>query len=305
MVSVPASPLSVRPDEKAAPRPVLPAPVTASPPAAALTVKVSTPAGTPGGVGSVTSAASSLSRSTPLAPNSMVSAPDEPLIVRVSVPASRSIWKLTAAGNAPPDRSMTKVSLPVSAVTLMRVVFVTVAAPPHCAAPPRLVSLSKIISFGDGPVSMPMIADPPGSMSTVAVVPAWVHVVTANAGGATATKKTTNIDDVSSADARSLLRLVLPTCIGADAVLISTSLSDDRKRVAFGVRAKRSFQLNLTSQGHSNEGPKEGEVARTQCLLCLGVKGSGALFAPRKFPPSTCQRYQPANPGPAAPALVI
>jgi len=57
------------------------------------------------------------------------------------------------------------------------------------------------------------------------MVPEWVHVVTANAGGATATRKTTNIDEVSRADARSLLRPVLPACIGADAVLISTSLS--------------------------------------------------------------------------------
>jgi len=107
----------------------------------------------------------------------------------------------------------------------MRVVFVTVAAAPHCVAAASVVSLSKIFSFGDGPVSMPMIADPAGSMSTVAVAPEWVHVVAANAGGATATKKTTNIDDVSRADARSLLRRVLPPCIGADPLLISTSLS--------------------------------------------------------------------------------
>jgi len=70
------------------------------------------------------------------------------------------------------------------------------------------------------------------------VVPAWVHVVTANAGGATATRKTTNIDDVSRADARSLLPRVLPACIGADAVLISTSLSDAREPVALGVFAQ-------------------------------------------------------------------
>jgi hypothetical protein len=52
-----------------------------------------------------------------------------------------------------------------------------------------------------------------------------VHVTAAHAVGATATKNTTNIDDVSRADARSLLRRVLPACTDADAVLISTSLS--------------------------------------------------------------------------------
>jgi hypothetical protein len=62
-------------------------------------------------------------------------------------------------------------------------------------------------------------------MVMVSVVPEWVHAVAANADGATATKKTTNIDDVSRADAKSLLRRALPGCISADPLLISTSLS--------------------------------------------------------------------------------
>jgi hypothetical protein len=74
-------------------------------------------------------------------------------------------------------------------------------------------------------VSIPTDAVSPGSMVTVSVVPPWVQPVTALADGATATRKTTNIDDASRADARSLLRRVLPPCIGADALLISTSLS--------------------------------------------------------------------------------
>jgi hypothetical protein len=64
-------------------------------------------------------------------------------------------------------------------------------------------------------------------MVTVAVVPALLHVGAANAGGATATRKTTNIDDVNMTDATNFLRRVLPGSIGADALLISTSLSDD------------------------------------------------------------------------------
>jgi hypothetical protein len=62
-------------------------------------------------------------------------------------------------------------------------------------------------------------------MVTVAVGAAKEQSVTALAGGATATRKTTNIEDVSRADARSLFRRVLPPWIGTDALLISTSLS--------------------------------------------------------------------------------
>jgi hypothetical protein len=106
----------------------------------------------------------------------------------------------------------------------MSVVFDTVAVP-RCVAPISEVSASQIISFGEGVVLMPMTAEFPASMVTVAVGAAKVHVGAANAGGATATRKTTIIDDVSRADARSLLRRVPPESIGAGTVLIPTSLS--------------------------------------------------------------------------------
>jgi hypothetical protein len=113
----------------------------------------------------------------------IASAPPDPTIVSLSVPPPRSMLKSLLDVNAPPDKAITKVSLPVLPFTSIRFVFVT-SALPHCAAPASVVSLSKMISSGVGAVFTPMTAEFPGSIVTVAVVPAKVHCVTALAAGA-------------------------------------------------------------------------------------------------------------------------